>query len=83
MVPESEVEERDSGTDVHEEQQYDAEEPQVEWHLWLAALLLVGGVALLVVPEGMVPGLVAGLGPLFVLLAVMAWAGQWAYRWYR
>jgi|GEM_PF-4427301 len=83
MVPESDVQERDSGTDVPEEAAYDADEPRVEWHLWLGALVLVGGLTLLVAPEGMVSGLVAGLGPLFVLLAVMAWAGQWAYRRYR
>lgn len=83
MVPASDVEERDSGTDVDEEAAYDAEEPRSEWHVWLAGLLLAGGVALVLAPEGMVPGLVAGLGPLFVLLAVMAWAGQWAYERYR
>lgn len=92
MGPDSEVEkragegegaERDSGTDVDEEAEYDADEPASEWHVWVAALLLVGGVAILLLPDELVPEFVAGFGPLFVFLAIVGWAGQWAYRRYR
>lgn len=72
--------ERDSGTDVHEEEAYDAEEPASEWHVWLAGILVVGGAAILIAPEGMLPELVVGLAPILLLVAVIGFAGQWLYR---
>lgn len=62
----------------------DSDEEQVEreWHLWLAALAVVGGIALYVAPASLVPGLVRGLGPLLVVVGVVGWLIKETYqRW--
>lgn len=58
----------------------DEEQVEREWHIWLLALLVVGGIGLAVAPGDIVPGLVAGLGPLFVILGVVGWLFLWAYK---
>lgn len=77
------AEARDSGTDVDSEAAYDAEEPQAEWHVWLAAIVAMVGVAILIAPTDWLPELVVTLGPILVIIAVMAFGGQWLYRRYR
>lgn len=54
-----------------------------EWHVWLAAMIVVGGAALILVPDYLVPELVRGLGPLLVLAGLVGWVAQWAYRRWR
>lgn len=78
--PDDVAEARDSGTDVHEEENYDAEEPQAEWHVWLAGIVAMVGVAIWLAPAGFLPELLAGLAPILVGVAVVGWAGQYLYR---
>jgi hypothetical protein len=74
---------RDGGTDIHQEEAYDAEEPAAEWHVWLGGILVVVGLAILFAPEGMLPEVAVGLAPILVAVAVVGFVGQWAYRHYR
>lgn len=78
--PEAVARRRDSGTDVHEEETYDAEEPQAEWHVWLAAVVGMIGVGALIAPADVVPELLVGLAPILVVVAAIAGVGQWLYR---
>lgn len=70
--------------DAGDDEEVDSEEEQVEreWHIWVVALLVVGGLGLVVAPEGMVPGLIGGLGPVFIILGVVGWVTKQAIqRW--
>lgn len=58
----------------------DAEQAESEWHAWLAGMVLVGGIALILVPDDFVPELLLGIGPLFVALGVLGWIIQWSIK---
>lgn len=60
-----------------EEAETDAEQAESEWHAWVAGMVIVGGIALIVVPDDFVPELLLGIGPFFVVLGVLGWAIQW------
>lgn len=63
-----------------EKDESDAEQAESEWHAWLAGMVIVGGVALIVVPDSFVPELLIGIGPLFVALGALGWVIQWSIK---
>lgn len=72
------------GETDQEDPETEAQAVESEWHVWLAGLIVVGGIALMVAPDWLVPELLAGLGPLFLALGIIGWAAQWVYkRWRR
>lgn len=58
----------------------DEEQVESEWHTWLAVIILVGGIALVLAPNWLVPGLIRGIGPVLVIVAVVGWLITWGYR---
>lgn len=74
----------DGGVDEgRDEAESDVETTEGEWHAWLAAMVVVGGIALVAAPDRILPGLVVGLGPMFIVAGVVGWVVQWAYKRWR
>lgn len=62
------------------EAEEDAEEAESEWHAWLAGITIVVGFALLIAPEGFVPVILAGVGPIVIAMGIVGWFIQWIYK---
>lgn len=61
----------DDGTDA-ERHPTDEEQVESEWHFWLLAIVLVGGIVLVVVPQADW----SGLGFVLVGVAVLGWLAK-------
>lgn len=63
-----------------EESDSDEEQVEREYHIWLAAFVIIGGAIIMVAPDHQVPEIITGLGPLFLVLGVVGWLLTWAYK---
>lgn len=57
----------------------DAESAKREWHAWVAGALIVGGIAIIAAPEYLVPDLIIGLAPAFIIVGALGWIIKWVY----